>query len=193
MSKTYQAIFLAIAFLSFSGIRAQSPLKTHSLKAYSNFAYSNESKNEMFYKDNLVKSSESRYEIGYFTPGFTFYNENGNFHELEISRLKFGNESYHLYDSSNGKEVISRKIISKTTNVSFRYEYAYKIKTGNEASKWSIYIGLSGNPYFHRENLASNYSNEVFPKSQSQVGVAIGAVPRITYHLTANWFLDLNI
>lgn len=97
--KPYRIIFVAVALLSFTGISAQSISKIHFLKAYSNFAYSNESKNEMFFKEILVKSYESRYDLGYFTPAFTFYNENGNFQELETSRIKFASESYDLYEN----------------------------------------------------------------------------------------------
>lgn len=193
MIRSYQIILTAAAFLSFTSISAQSVSKTHSLIAYSNFAYSNESKNEIFFKENLVKSFESRYDLGYFSPAFTFYNENGNFQELEISRIKFGSEAYDLYENQSIGNYTSRQILSKTTNISFRYEYAYKIKVGDEASKLNLYIGLSGNPYFLRENFASNVSTDVSPKSQSQLGVAIGAVPRITYNITSNWFLDLNL
>lgn len=186
-------IFVAAALLSFTSLSAQSISKTHSLKAYSNFAYSNESKNEMFFKENLVKSYESRYDLGYFTPAFTFYNENGNFYELEISRMKFGSEAYNLYENPNSINHTSRNILSRTTNISFRYEFAYRVHIGDEGSKLNLYIGMSGIPYFLREKFASTISTDVFPKSQSQIGVAIGAVPRITYNLTSNWFLDLNI
>lgn len=188
-------ILVVVTLFSLSSLSAQSTSKTHSLKAYANFAYSNESKNEMLFKENMVRSFESRYDLGYFSPAFTLYNEKGSFHELEISRIKFGSESYYLNekpDPMDNPYFIPSKILSKTTNISFRYEFAYKIKAFDEASRFNLYIGMSGNPYYLKEKFAYGRS-DFSPESQSQIGLAIGAVPRITYNITPNWFLDLNI
>lgn len=149
----------------------------------------------MFYKENLVKSFESQYDLGYFSPAFTFYNGSGSFHEFEIARITSTSEIYFIEKRSPSSQLPKNgnfAVTQLTQKIALRYEFAYKLKLGSENSRIGALIGISGTPYYHKDKITPKAS-DLFAESQSQLGLVFSAVPRITYNLTDNWFFDFYI
>ena len=182
------------AILLANVLYSQSNSEGYSVKAYSNFAYSDEPKNEFFFKDNLVKSYESQYDLGYFTPAFTLNNEKGNFHEFEISRVKFSSGKYTFFNEDSAGTIGKESFIAteNSLHLALRYEYALKLNLGSESSRLIAYLGFAGSPYFKTVKIKPEVS-ESFSESQSQLGLVLSVVPHITYSLSPKWYLDLNL
>lgn len=194
MMRFMKSLVPIAAILIASALHAQPASEVHFIKGYYNFAYSNEPKNEFFFKDNLVKSYESQYDLGYLTPAFTIYNEKGNFHEFEISRIKFTSGRYTFFNEDSAGTIGNANFSAaeNSLHLGLRYEYAIRLNLGSESSKLSAYLGFAGSPYFKSVNIKPEVS-ESFSESQSQLGLVLSLVPHITYSLSPKWYLDLNL
>jgi hypothetical protein len=132
--------------------------------------------------------------LGYFSPAFSFYQPNGNFQEIELSRIAINssrNQSVITTDT-NGK--VTKVLGMDRTNVAIglRYEYDYRLFKKKDDCKLKSYLGIAVNPYFSSSTFDPN-STIYFTTRQQSIGATIAFMPRLNYYISERWFLDLNI
>lgn len=178
-----------------SGLNVYGQEREKRIKLYSNFGWSTTEKTTSD-TINMTTTLETNKDVqmGYFTPSIAFVTANGNFHELEFSRLKINSSSDKTsitYDNLGHTQTISGQ---KTTNIliALRYEYNFMFFKKKEEAKLRTYLGLAINPYFENSNTLPFLSN-YFPTSETSLGTMLSIIPRINYNLGEKWFIDFNI
>lgn len=170
------------------------------IKLYSNARYSIEHINRNFNDDGIVIHRQTNYtwDIGYFSPALSFYRPNGNFHEIELSRLKINQEySRRIYSDYNTNDssvhILTQPDKWKTDfQISMRYEYDILLFKKNSESKFRAYLGMGLSPYFTQLSV-NELKSTAFPFKQQIIGANMSFIPRFNYFFNENWFVDLNV
>ena len=197
-SKTKASIILLAAFiLSGLSLIGQESTKTKSIKLYSNYSWISTQTNIGFDSTGQVSTVARNLDVqlGYFTPALSFPSANGNFQEIELSKIVIGNtrnEVLNVVDST-GKSSLVSVLRKKNNTIAFRYEYDVLLfKKKNADSKLKTYLGLSVNPYFSHTKYSSSIAS-MFTTSQNSFGALIAIIPRINYNINEKLFVDFNI
>jgi hypothetical protein len=200
MKKKKSVVLSALAFaflLNGQTAIAQENNSAKAVKLYTNFSWTSTedrwSLDSANSTSSLLENKET--QIDYFTPAFAIYSPNGNFQELEISRLQFNhsNNAVRIQTDSTGQTsdiVIGQKITR--IFIAFRYEYdilLFKQKTENKV-QW--YTGFSASPYFSNSKFSPIVSN-LYPTNENKMGVTLSVIPRLHYNVNDRWFVDLNV
>jgi hypothetical protein len=132
---------------------AQENLKTKTLKLYSNFGLTT-SESSIFSQDLQVNTvtTDKDYDIGYLSPSVTFVKHNGNYHEIELSRIMINSE----YDETTLYEVNGATTTASwqhKTNIliALRYEYDIMLLKKKEALATSLF-GIWNKPVLFKFN-----------------------------------------
>lgn len=167
----------------------------HGLKVYNMTSYQKNTEQTIY--DN-APSLSSNYEVKSFqflqpTIAFLWNSEKHNFHEVELTSLRFGKNDAltELYDDSNGSTQIIQGSSDYNVDISMRYEFILNLAKSKD---WKLmpFIGFGANPYFNRISLTPKTSN-LYPLSTMQTGIRGFVVPRLTYFINSKVFLDLNV
>lgn len=158
-----------------------------SLKLYSNFGWLLEETN---FGEITVEGEPAKHEdfdLGYFTPAVVFTGAYGNTHEIEFSRFQM----------NRTEEVVANPqtiAIERNTEifVALRYEFSFLFFKGNKDRRLKPALGFAGRPYYSSWKNVPAFST-AFTKAQSNLGVMLSIIPRVTYNLNDRWFLDLNV
>ena len=116
-----------------------------------------------------------------------------NFHEIELTSLmlgKLGAKTEIINDTTNiGKILNGNDLI--TTAISIRYEYILNFSKSKDR-KLVPSLGFGVNSYYRQNNYTPKISSS-FPTSEKYLGIRTFINPRLTYYLTSNFFIDVNI
>ncbi len=187
------ALAYLILFCSFGFAQERSL----SFKLYNNFEFY-ETKQYIYY-DALNKAStrnrQQEYNFGYFSPALTKTLSNGNFQEIELSRLIFNHrdDDFVIINDSSGMTV---DILSaqKTTqfHLAFRFEHNLMLFKNREEMKLRPYFGFALSPYLMISDFVVK-DQSVFPISEISSGLVLSIIPRVNYAINDRFFLDLSI
>jgi hypothetical protein len=149
-----------------------------------------------FPSDSTIYSLEFHdTDIGYFSPAIGFISEDGDIHEIEISRISIGTarvDSLVVIEDPAFRSFTIEGDQTFTFHMAFRYEYLVNLRKSKPEAALKPYIGFSAQPYFRYFSHRSTITTE-FPYSFLDVGAVVSVIPRVTYDLNERWFLDLNI
>jgi hypothetical protein len=188
-SKVHSSLFLGVFIFSSFVVSAQETPSTKTLKLYSNFSFG-----------RYETSSSSSYsyttkhtDFGHFSPAFSWYSLKGNFHEIELSRIRFNSyKSEEKYIDSNGMtKTLSGGSEGYSSYLSLRYEYSWQLFKKRVEPKILSYIGLSVSPYIGLNSMEWK-SATMYPTRNNVVGSTIAVVPRVVFKFTEKLFLDVN-
>jgi len=153
------------------------------LKLYTNFFYSESGSESGINPHELQKNVD----FGHISPAIQIKSANGNFQEIELSRLTINHE---LDQSQNEILQTLEGDISNDYNLYMRYEYNYNIL--KKSKKYHPYIGASAQPgigYLRTTPLISNlYKTDLF-----KTNLLIQVVPRLIIDLSDRFILDINL
>jgi len=197
MNRNFAQCLLAICLLIPAAMMAQEEAPAKYLKVYMNALFDEQTRNlNDFASDSTIYSLVFHDdEIGYFSPAFGFIEEDGDLHEIEISRFSFGAsriDSLVVTEDPNLRSFTIRGDQAITIHLAFRYEYMINLRKSKEDADLKPFLGFSAQPYFRAFNYRSSNTTE-FPYSFIDLGVVVSIVPRLTYDLNSRWFLDLNV
>ncbi len=192
-----QPVLLFILIVCSISASSQEDKADRALKLYTNFDFTP----QYFYPESENTDGISRiiYEEeinGFnFSPAFAFYNKNGNFSELEISRIRFGSDftKEYNYEDSTGRiiNVLSEGSV-KEFEFFLRYEYNVKLFKNKHWKNLSTSLGFSATPFFTWSKRIPSTSNE-FMTSTTSVGLYLSVIPGIEYRLGEKWFIDFDV
>jgi len=196
MTNLTAATLVILAILS-SEIFAQNSENKRALKVYTNVLIESQERSFDFGPTDSLNYflAIDDFQIGYFTPAINFIRENGNIHEIELSRFTFGRikaDSLTVFTDSDRNSRVRIGPALNRIQIAFRYEYLWLINKSNPDSKWKVYLGFAGEPFLRSLNYRPAETTD-FPFTLLDVGINISAVPRITYFLNERWFMDINI
>lgn len=197
-SKTKASIILIAAFIlsGLSSTGQESP-KTKSIKLYSNYSWISTQTNIGFDTTGRVSTIARNLDVqlGYLTPALAFTSANGNFQEIELSKIVIGNtrnEVLNIVDST-GQSSLASSLRTRNNMIAFRYEYDLLLFKKKKAdSKLKSYLGLSVNPYFSNTKYSSSIAS-MFTTSQQSFGALVAFIPRINYNVNERLFVDVNL
>ncbi len=175
-------ICLLILTISTSSF-AQKALKLNAHLQYQAFDYSN-TRNSI-----TILSEESDLSV-LPSPTISIYNAQGGFHEIGISRFRFGIDENKTTQSNASNSTITSGI--KTTYFAIGIRYDYNIKLAKKESSISPYIGVSTSLGYDLETNEPKISNS-FKRNEYNLGTNVGIVPRLIWKLNSLVFIDLNI
>ena len=185
-----------ILLLAASAISAQDVSRLPVLKLYSNFSFEFIDGKQLY--DPILRipvmQEKDKFNLGYFSPAVGFYADNGNYHEIEFSKLIIDRTditSYDLTDSIGQPDHTRASSLRTNITVGLRYEYNYII-IKNPDSKFQPSIGFGVNPYYTLYNYKPKVSLS-YPVKEHTIGAMVQILPRIIYNISERWFLDLNI
>ncbi len=164
------SVFISILafFFSASSLSAQDIQKSLAIKLYTNFLW-----------DNTGELTETQF--GYFSPAMVINQPNGNFHEIELSRLQFNKtmgEIIIITDSTGNPIQRVYENVTKDIFVGFRYEYSIRFLKRKEEARLRPYLGLSVNPYYSYLRYDPMVSSS-FPSTGHIFGADFSLIPRI--------------
>ncbi len=147
-------------------------------------------------KDNpsvSIQNASKEFQIFHPTIAFQWLNKRKNFHEIELTNIKFRkieSEIDEIDHTAGTNQAIFASDLS-AVYISLRYEYIFNLnKKDNKPYMASLGVGL--NPYY----IQNNYSTSVttaFPISENHIGLKKFITPRFTYFMTSKLFIDVNI
>jgi hypothetical protein len=189
-------ILLASLFIS-SAIMAQEGAPSNYFKVYMNALFDEQTRNLNDFPDDSTIYSLVFHddEIGYFSPAFGFIEEDGDIHEIEISRISIGAsriDSLVVTEDPNLRSFTIRGDQTYTIHLAFRYEYMLNLRKSKEDAALKPFLGFSAQPYLRYFSHRSSITTE-FPYSFLDLGAVVSIIPRITYDINSNWYLDLNV
>lgn len=173
-----------------SNLDFKSALKVYNLTLFEEQSKSRTLNDSTSYRN---QNSSTILQILHPTLAFQWKSKKNNFHEIELTSLVFGKNKTKteiVNDSTNNSQTINGGDHTKTI-ISVRYEYIVNFKKLKE-SKLVPSIGFGINPYYRQANYSPIISSS-FPNSEISVGVRNFITPRLTYFLSSNFFVDLNI
>jgi hypothetical protein len=187
--KVHSSLFLGVFFFSSFVVISQETTPTKALKLYSNFSFGS--------SETSLSSSYSyttkHTDFGHFSPAFSWYSLNGNFHEIELSRMQFNSyksEEKHI-DSNGVTKTLSGGYQGYSSYISIRYEYSWQLFKKRVDTKIQSYIGLSASPYIGLNSMEWK-SVTMYPTRNNVVGSTIAIVPRVVFNFTEKLFMDVN-
>lgn len=124
---------------------------------------------------------------------FRWQAKGANFHEVEISQIRFNNfkdETRKNNDRTKTSEPYSG-MMRNEFYLALRYEFTYTIYKDKD-TRLKPSIGLAVSPSIGRER-REPFSPLSFITSNTSLGASLFLIPRATYDLTKQWFLDFNI
>lgn len=142
------------------------------------------------YVNGGYQSWTRSFEFGRITPAFQWFNQKGNFHELELTQLNFARRKDQWIPQPRGMNPLFAT--SSTLDLSFRYEYGIQLLKKRDLGRFSLYAGLALNPRYGFIDMVSKNSSS-FPYNNHMLGLSAQIVPRISYKITDRLSLDLNI
>lgn len=157
--------------------------------------------NQMSYSKTLVEFENINYNdnirenktLDFFQPSFAiqFKTTDYNFHEFELSELRFINNKYEETE----RDSIYTNVLNGNNSTSFRfamrYEYTYLSKDlSNKKNEFRISYGVQ--PYTIMNN-SSNYLSTIFPEKELYIGLRGMVTPRYIRHINEQLSLDINI
>jgi hypothetical protein len=127
------------------------------------------------------------------TIAFQWKAKKNNFHEMELTSLivgKLSTKTEILNDSTNSIQTLNGSDLINSA-ISLRYEYIMNFSK-SKVNKLLPSLGFGFNPYFKRNKYFPKVSS-IFPTSESYFGIRTFINPRLTYFITSNLFIDINI
>lgn len=146
--------------------------------------------NSQFYDDGSTET-DNGFDLSILpSPTISFYKENGNFHEIGLSRIQFSVDEDKTTRFSNGNYVIINGVKETSLNICLRYDYNYAI-TNNEKAMVG-YLGISASPSYN-SIIIDPHVNSSYKGKYITAYAAFGFVPRFIWKLNQSIYVDLNI
>ena len=113
-------------------------------------------------------------------------------HELSLTGLDWERKE-SLTEVAVGESIIPVGENNFTEfTLGLRYEFGYSLPIFQEESKFNVEVGLGASPTYYTIKHLPFVSN-VFPSKNSNLDLNIQLIPRLTYSLNENWYLDFNV
>lgn len=177
---------------------AQNKVDSHnySFKFYNLSSYSNEERPQRFNEDSLVMMliPSENFTILKPTIGLSWKTRNQNICEVELVQLGLNTSSKasdFILDTIGFLGLVPQLSNYLTVDFSFRYEYILKFNKGRD-EKLNPSLGFGINPFYGlRKKTPTNTSD--FEFQDQFFGADLNIVPRLTYNLSQNVYLDFSL
>jgi hypothetical protein len=183
--------FVGLLFLFYSGIAQNTnpgykyAVKLYNLTTYEDYSNSGNDTNQYSFR-----YSTENLRIFHPTVAFQWITKNGNFQEVELVDFMYSITGKDGKDTTEWGQ-LEEDFTFKKTNLSFRYEYNVNFLKGRDA-RFVPSLGFGVNPYYwHYTDLPAITSQ--YRTAENIVGAKIYLTPRVIYHISPRFFLDVNI
>lgn len=162
----------------------------YAVKLYNIFSSEDYSNSDNDTNLNSFRYSNKKLRLFHPTFAFQWKTANHNFHEVELIDFVFGITGEDGDDTTfGGVPEGDKKFIS--TYISMRYEYILNFNKGKD-TRMVPSLGFGIMPYYGHYNDQPAESNS-FRSSEYYTGAKVFLTPRLTYHLSPKFYIDLNI
>lgn len=136
--------------------------------------------------------TDENYQVNILpAPTIIMYRQNGNFHEIGISRLQFNIDDNSILRTDLDEHSVYTDGAKETTfNLGVRYDYNFCLT--NKDKSLIGYLGVSISPIYH-SRINDPYVNASFVGKYTSTSVLVGVVPRFIWKLNQSIFIDFNI
>jgi hypothetical protein len=134
-------------------------------------------------------------QLELFHPVFAFQwrSKRDNFHELELSDLKWNHaeEVTEMRQDSAGVSLFVKRTRITQSALSLCYEYTFVFFRNRQYSLVPT-LGLGINPYYRRDHFFPGPAS-VFPEIQTHAGIRTLVTPGLSWFFSERFFADLKI
>jgi hypothetical protein len=184
-------LLVGLLFLFYSGIAQNTnpdyrfAVKLYNLTTYEDYSNSGNDTNQY-----SLRYSSDNLRILHPTVAFQWMTKNGNSQEIELVDFNYSITGKDGKDTTEWGQ-LEADYTFKKTNLSFRYEYILNFLKGKD-SRFVPSLGFGINPYYwHYTELPSIPSE--YRTAENIIGAKFFLTPRLIYHISPRFYLDLNI
>jgi len=195
--KTLLSFIVLMFFLQIGWSQNENLDFKYAVKLYNLTSFEDKSKKEIEVDSSIYVNSydiiDKTLQIFHPTVAFQWKTKKNNFHEIELTNISLDNtearkdvetDTLGIYETIIGGEIF-------TTYVSLRYEFIWNLNISGE-NKFVPSLGFGINPYY-RQSIYKPMVTDEYRTSEILAGARVFVIPRLTYNISAKFFIDINI